>query len=99
MMTAIDNPVIVTQRDGKPLLTLRGTIDIFAVQELANAVCDLDERGEETLICCENVQHLDCAALQLLLALKKALAGKGKNIEIVAKSPQVERLLEWAALI
>jgi anti-anti-sigma factor len=90
--------VTVTERNGKPLLVLKGAVDIRAVQEFARAVCDLSQRAEDVSVCCEQVEHFDAAALQLLLALKKALALKGKKIEIVAKSPHVERLFEWAAL-
>jgi anti-anti-sigma factor len=98
-MTADENAsVTVTQRDGKPLLKLRGTVDILAVQDLAHAARGLVERSEDTLVCCEQVQYLDAAALQVLLALSKALSVDGKKMEVIAKSPQVERLFEWAAL-
>jgi anti-anti-sigma factor len=98
-MAADENvPVTLTERDGKPLLKLRGTVDILAVQDLAHAARGLVERSEDTLLCCEQVQYLDAAALQLLLALSKALRVNGKKLEIIAKSPQVERLFEWAAL-
>jgi anti-anti-sigma factor len=90
--------IAVAEKEGRPLLTLEGTVDILAVQDLMQAARGLSERGEDTLVCCEKVRHLDCAALQLLLALKKALGLKGKKIEILAKSTKVERLFEWAAL-
>jgi anti-anti-sigma factor len=98
MVTDERNPVVLTEKEGKPLLTLQGSIDIFAAQELAHVARGILERGEETLVSCKNLHHLDCAGVQLLLALKKALVAKGKNIQIIEKSPQVERLLEWTAL-
>jgi anti-anti-sigma factor len=97
-MAADDSiPVAVTERNGKPLLVLRGAVDIHAVQEFARAARGLLDQPEDVAVCCEQVQHFDAAALQLLLALKKALGLKGKKVEILAKSPQVERLFDWAA--
>jgi anti-anti-sigma factor len=91
-------PVAVTERNGKPLLVLRGAVDIHVVEEFTRVARLLLDRAQDLSVCCEQVQHLDGAALQLLLALKKALGLKGRKVEILAKSPKVERLFDWAAL-
>ncbi len=88
----------IGEKDGKALLLLRGTIDIFSADELYQAAQSLLERGEDTLICCQEAERLDSCAIQILLSLKNGLKEKGKTLQMNAVSPGVEKIFSVAGL-
>jgi anti-anti-sigma factor len=93
------NPVVsVVEQEGRPVLFLQGTVDIFSAQELYQVALQLLERGEDTAVCWGQADHMDTTALQILLALRKGLAEKGKSLQMQDASSAVTTLLPMTGL-
>jgi anti-anti-sigma factor len=85
--------VQVVERAGNGLLVLRGSIDITCVEDLRQAALQLLEHGRHTTACCEQVDYIDTAALQILLALKTVLAAPETAFQLEGVSSQMVDLL------
>ncbi|HEY2988406.1 MAG TPA: STAS domain-containing protein [Candidatus Binatia bacterium] len=90
--------VSIAEREGKPAIFLRGAVDIFFAADLRHAAIRLLERGEDVLICCEKLERLDTATLQILLALKKELEQKGNNLRMIELPSEPARLIGLAGM-
>ena len=95
--------VQVVERAGNGLLMLCGSIDITCVEDLRQAALQLLEQGRHTTAGCEQVDYIDTAALQILLALKTGLAAYKKGFQLEGTSTQLIDLLHltgfYAALM
>lgn len=80
METEQQRAIDVTEHNGKPVLVLRGTIDVMLAEQFHQTACQLAERGEDTAVGCESIKNIDLSALQILLALKEELRDRGKNL-------------------
>ena len=90
--------VTIGERAGKRAIVLRGAIDIFFAADLRQAALTLLETGADIAVCCEKLERLDTAALQILLALKKELEQSGNNLQVIGLSSEPARLLDLAGL-
>lgn len=98
MESRTENGVEIAEQEGKPVLLLRGTVDLFLTGDLYQAALSLLERGEDASVCCENVGHLDTSALQILLALKRGLTKKVKLLQLSTPSDSLRKLLALTGL-
>ncbi|HVY60239.1 MAG TPA: STAS domain-containing protein, partial [Planctomycetota bacterium] len=68
---------------GEPRLELRGRIDIFVAEPLhAAAVTLLQRPGGEATVDLAGATHLDGSALQVLVALARALRAAGRGVAL-----------------
>lgn len=93
-----DSPVYFTDREGKPLLLLQGAVDIFSAEQLHQAALQALERGEDVVVECAKTEQLGSAALQILLALKDGLRGRGKRLLLQGAPPHVLTQLQLTGL-
>ena len=82
-MEQVLSPEIALERGGDSLtLRLKGAVGIMCASELHAAARALaDERGP-VAIDAAAVEHLDCAAAQILVALQDALAQTGRTAPV-----------------
>jgi anti-anti-sigma regulatory factor len=71
-------------------LMLRGVVDIFEARELHRLALEALQAPEEVTVHLDETTRLDTATSQLLLALKLALAERGKRFIIKAQPAQVK---------
>jgi anti-anti-sigma factor len=88
----------VVDVDGRATIVLEGSIDIFFAADLRRAAVELLKKGEDVAICCEKLERLDTATLQILLALKKELAQNGQALHWSAVPPTVGAVIGLAGL-
>jgi anti-anti-sigma factor len=95
---SLDAPVRLVERNGKLVLTLQGTVDIFWAEKLHHAALSLTERGDEIIVDCEHVEHLTSAALQILLALKMQVEQSSGHFSVEAVPTSILQQLQLAGL-
>lgn len=79
----------VTQHDGGPSLKLSGALTIYTVAEARHEIpARLAKQGSRVLDLA-GIEELDTAGVQLLLWLKRELAGQGRALTITGHSPVV----------
>ena len=76
-------------------LTLTGQVDIFEAAPLHQALLDLTRRSADVHVDLSSCQDLDGSALQLLLAFRRASAGR---VALTGAAGRVGRLLAWFGL-
>ena len=79
-------------------LMLQGRIDAFVAGELRQAAQQLLDRSQDVHVVCEQVEHIDTSAVQILLALQSGLQNKGQCMRLTSASAQVQQLLNIAGL-
>jgi anti-anti-sigma factor len=90
--------VSIAEREGKRAVVLQGAIDIFFAADLRQAALALLEGGEDVAVHCENLERLDTAALQILLALKKELEQRGRKLRMAELGSEPARFVGLAGL-
>jgi anti-anti-sigma factor len=93
-----DAMVNIVRQGGRDVLHLQGTVDVFLAEEFRQAALQLIAQGEDVVVDCERVEHLDTSALQILLILQEELRGKGKRLQLGGISAPVRALLRQAGL-
>jgi anti-anti-sigma regulatory factor len=88
----------IGEREGKGALFLEGAVDIFFAADLRQAALTLVENGEDVVVCCERLERLDTATLQILLALKKELQQKGRSLQVAELPAEPARAVGLAGL-
>jgi anti-anti-sigma regulatory factor len=90
--------VEVVDVDGRATIVLEGAVDIFFAADLRQAAVELLQKGEDVAICCDKLERLDTATLQVLLALKKELAQNGRTLHWGALAPGAGAVIGLAGL-
>lgn len=90
--------VSLGEREGRRVIILEGAVDIFFAADLRQAALGLLGAGEDVAVCCEKLERLDTAALQILLALKKELEQNGKTLQVIDLPAGPARLVDLAGL-
>ncbi len=91
--------VVSVSRDGPDcVLSLRGGFHLEQARELHAAALQIAETGGGVVVDCREAAHLDGCAVQVLLALKAALAHTGGSLRMHGASDDVRKYLGWAGL-
>jgi anti-anti-sigma factor len=94
------SPITVQQRsEGRSELKLEGDLSVFQSAELHRTAMQLLEQGRDVAVDCTDVSSLDCAAVQVLLALREGLAAQGKALEFTVLSPATREALVLSGLL
>ncbi len=86
------------QHGAEEALLLAGLLDVSAAALLRTTALRLAEAGRDVAIDWSQAEHISAGALQVLLALGAAMAGKGKAVRVAADNPDVRGFLELAGL-
>lgn len=85
-------------RDGVEVLLLDGVVSIIAADELVDAARQIASAGGRVVVDCADVEHLDTSTLQILVALERQLASKGRALTLTGVKPAVQAYVELAGL-
>jgi anti-anti-sigma regulatory factor len=84
--------------DGLPELDLDGDINVACASQLQCEAVRLADGGQDVRVCGEHIEGLDTSAVQILAALKQALASQGKTLHWHGLSAESLGLLRLAGL-
>lgn len=94
-----ESPITVQRTaDGRQELKLTGDLTVFSATEMHRTAVQLVEQGQDLAVDCDGVDSVDCAAVQILLALKEALAAQGKSLQFTRLSDAVRNSLALSGL-
>ena len=82
--------------EGGAVLELSGTVDIASVRRLHEETLGLAAGGGAVIVDWANCRHLDTAALQTLLALKRHLEAGGGSLRVGRDAEAIRGWLEMA---
>ena len=83
METITESCVSLAEIAGKRGLVLCGSVSIFSGSQLHQAAVQILQGGEDAAVCCDQVEHIDTSALQIILSLKQALRQRGRSLHLV----------------
>lgn len=79
-------------------LILRGRIAVSSASRLRETALAISAREKHVSVCCAEIEHLDVAAIQILLCLGRALAGLGKQCDVANVPDAIRELFRLAGL-
>lgn len=82
-------PVELTDTPTGPRLVLRGRVTVALAARLHRAALDLVARPGSATVDCSGVERLDVSAVQILMCLDRALAGRGNRGALAGLPPAV----------
>ncbi len=91
-------PVRVEVKGANAVLYLEGAVGIAQSKRLQALALKLASSGKQVHVRCEHLQYLDCAAVQVLLALNETLKSKGTGITVQNLPDSVQQTLRNAGL-
>jgi anti-sigma B factor antagonist len=98
----VDNLRLTTrtrERDGLPILEVKGEIDVFTAPLFKQAVVNLVSDGHHHLfIDMSGVEFMDSSGFGTLLGATKRLRPEGGSVHLFACSPTIERMLHLIRL-
>jgi len=95
----IDNRTVhILKRGSEDALVLGETPQLDTIHTLHEAALSLSQTATHVVVDCDGVEHLGAWAVQILLALKIALAGSGGGLRIAGASPPIHRYLALAGV-
>ena len=80
------------------LVRLSGDLDIAVRDELRAQLEDAARRSTAIALDLSKVEYADSTALGLFIALRNRLREKGGQVQLVAPTPQMRKLLGYAGL-
>jgi anti-sigma B factor antagonist len=87
------------ERDGVPILEVKGEIDVFTAPLFKQAVVNLVADGHRHLfIDMSGVEFMDSSGFGTLLGATKRLRPEGGSVHLFACSPTIERMLHLIRL-
>jgi anti-anti-sigma factor len=105
---ATRNPIIQPHEPVEPIrvealgtyvvLHLEGIVGVQQAKRLQQLAVNLADSGRGVTVRCEHLQHVDCAGVQVLLALHETLTGKGVEMRIQNMPESVHQTLRTAGL-
>ena len=94
-----DQPTVEIREDAQGhVLTLRQTPQLESIHELYEAALTLAPAATRVVVDCEGIEHIGGSAIQVLLALRTALAGHGGSVEMRGLSPRIAQYLAVAGV-
>src|SRR5262245_26633685 len=97
-MTEEGCAVVPDAGPGLSALELRGAVTSYYAEQLYAAAVRLAQGADDVLVRCGDAQHLGGAAVQILVALERALARKGRRLTVEAAAPALVRALRLGGL-
>jgi anti-anti-sigma factor len=91
-------PIRVEAKGTNAVLHLEGVVGVMQAKRLQQLAIKLAGSDRAVKVRCEHLQHLDCASVQVLLALHETLKGKGAGITIQNMPDSVHQTLRIAGL-
>jgi anti-anti-sigma factor len=83
---------------GRQVLKLAGDVTVYQAAELHQAALGLAQQATDLQVQCEEVQSLDCATIQILMALQETLAAQGKTFQLTGASAELQQTLTLAGM-
>lgn len=80
------------------ILHLEGQVTVSSARRLLEVANRLGKEGREVAVRCEHLTHLDCAGVQVLLALNETLRGQGARLVLQNLPESVQQTLRVAGL-
>src|SRR4051812_24134054 len=77
-------------------LALQGVVDLFAAADLRELALQCVESGRATVVACEQLERIDCSALQLLLMLEQHQRERGSEFTLLGVPGNVLHYLRLA---
>jgi len=71
-----------------PILFLEGDLSIASIEQFYKALFDAKDTVEPLTIRCQNVEAIDLASVQVLMAFQKTAKKQGKDVEVVLDLPE-----------
>lgn len=84
--------------DGIQRVTLGGAIDVASAEPLRNDLLTMLEQDLDVVVDLEGVERLDGAGLQLLIAARSLVAGKGRSLTLGTLGATAKRALETSGV-
>jgi anti-anti-sigma factor len=75
-----------------------GTLDVFFARRFLDVALECLDAGLDTVVRCQALERMDASALQVLVALRKGLAGQGQSLWFSDVSAKVREYLQIAGL-
>lgn len=91
-------PVRVEITADRSVLHLEGTVGVAQARRLRDIALKLAEEGRPVGVRCERLGHLDCAAVQVLLALNETLKAQGTSVALEHASDSLQHTLRISGL-
>ena len=91
-------PIRIQGRGSKTELHLEGVVGVTQAKRLQQLAMELAASGRGVSVRCEHLQHIDCACVQVLLALHETLSSKGAGMKIQNMPDSVHQTLRTAGL-
>lgn len=79
-------------------LQLSGSFTIYQARDLQAALLNAFQQGTAISVDLADVQEIDAAGLQLLVALARSCAAAGLALQFNSPSPAVAEALRWSGL-
>src|SRR5688572_6099496 len=76
----------------------QGTLDVFLAHRLVEVALECLDADLDTVVCCETLERMDASALQVLLSLRRDLAGRGHWLWFSDVSAKVREFLAFAGV-
>lgn len=89
---------IITDPPGSLRLVLAGRLTVADAAQLHRIARDLSGRGTDLTICCAAVEYLDASAIQLVLALGRALTTRGRRCDVTGVTGPLANLFRLVGL-
>jgi anti-anti-sigma factor len=89
---------IAGQRQDHRTLALAGDINVFMAADLHRNSLEASQGASIVTLDCHQLLSLDIAALQILVALKDAMAAQGGSLQIAGLSKEVAGTVRLAGL-
>lgn len=91
-------PVRAEVRDDGAVLHLEGVVGVAHARKLREAALEVAAAHGPVALRCEHLQHLDCAAAQVLVALAAQLKSEGTELRVQNLPASVQQTLKVAGL-
>lgn len=86
-------------RDGIPVLTVRGEIDVSTAPELRERLLEVAENGAPVVVVdLSDVSFVDSTALGVLVSGVKRFRSEGGDLRLVVTQPHISKVLEITGL-
>jgi anti-anti-sigma regulatory factor len=94
-----DNRTVhILKRGSEDVLLLGETPQLDSIHALHEAALSLSQTAAHVVVDCDGVEHLGAWAVQILMALKIALASNGGGLRIAGASPPIHHYLALAGV-
>ena len=71
------------------MLKLAGEISVFGAADLRSSATEAAAEAGNVVVDCGELQSVDLAALQILLAMQRAVVSRNRNFRLVGLSPEM----------